>query len=55
MNRLGVIAAAGGAVAVGLAPVVPLLVAHDHDAFAVPTVPSTTATAAHTSAVDETA
>jgi len=38
MNRVGVIAAAGGAVAVGLAPVVPLVVAHNHDAFNVPTV-----------------
>jgi len=37
MNRVGVIAAAGGAVAVGIAPVVPLLVAHNHDAFDVPT------------------
>ena len=38
MNRAGVIAAAGGALAIGLAPVVPLLAAHDHDAFAVPDV-----------------
>ena len=38
MNRLGVIAAAGGAVAVGLAPAVPLLVAHNHAAFDVPTI-----------------
>jgi hypothetical protein len=38
MNRVGLIAAGGAAVAVGLAPVVPLLVAHNHGAFTVPTV-----------------
>jgi hypothetical protein len=38
MNRAGVIAAAAGAVAVGLAPVVPLLAAHDHATFTVPDV-----------------
>jgi hypothetical protein len=38
MNRTGVLAAAGGAVAIGLAPVVPLLAAHDRNAFAVPDV-----------------
>ena len=38
MNRAGVLAAAGGAVAIGLAPVVPLLLAHDRGAFAVPDV-----------------
>jgi hypothetical protein len=39
MKRVGLLAAAGGAVAIGLAPVVPLLLlAHDRDAFAVPDV-----------------
>ncbi|HET6171401.1 MAG TPA: HD-GYP domain-containing protein [Gaiellales bacterium] len=38
MNRAGLLAAAGGAVAIGLAPVVPLLLAHDRWAFAVPNV-----------------
>jgi HD domain len=38
MNRVGVLATAGGAVAVGLAPVVPLLAAHNRDAFTVPNV-----------------
>ena len=38
MNRAGLIVAAAGAVAVGLAPVVPLLLAHDRSAFAVPDV-----------------
>ncbi|MDX6596760.1 MAG: hypothetical protein QOE87_647 [Gaiellales bacterium] len=38
MNRVGVIAAAGGAVTIGLAPVVPLLIAHNRSAFAVPDV-----------------
>src|SRR5882672_9466389 len=38
MNRVGLIATAGAAVAVGLAPVVPLLLAHNHEAFTVPTV-----------------
>jgi HD-GYP domain-containing protein (c-di-GMP phosphodiesterase class II) len=38
MNRVGVLAAAGGAVAIGLAPIVPLVIAHNHDAFDVPTV-----------------
>jgi hypothetical protein len=38
MNRPGLFAAAGGAVAVGLAPVVPLLLTHDRDALAVPDV-----------------
>jgi hypothetical protein len=38
MNRAGLLAAAGGAVAVGLAPVVPLFLAHNHHAFAVPNV-----------------
>jgi hypothetical protein len=38
MNRVGLVAAAGGAVAIGLAPVVPLLVAHNRTAFAVPDV-----------------
>ncbi|MDX6621186.1 MAG: hypothetical protein QOK36_3572 [Gaiellales bacterium] len=38
MQRVGLIAAAGGAVAVGLAPVVPLLIAHNHGAIAVPSV-----------------
>jgi HD-GYP domain-containing protein (c-di-GMP phosphodiesterase class II) len=38
MNRAGLLAAAAGAVAIGLAPVVPLLIAHDREAFDVPTV-----------------
>ena len=38
MNRLGVLATAGGAVAIGLAPVVPLLMAHNSGAFTVPDV-----------------
>ena len=38
MNRAGLLAAAGGAVTIGLAPVVPLLLAHNRDAFAVPDV-----------------
>ena len=38
MNRIGVLATAGGAVAIGLAPVVPLLMAHNTAAFAVPNV-----------------
>ena len=38
MNRAGLFVAAGGAVAVGLAPVVPLLLAHNHAAFDVSTV-----------------
>ena len=38
MNRLGVLATAGGAVAIGLAPVVPLLMAHNTAAFDVPNV-----------------
>ena len=38
MKRLGVLATAGAAVAIGLAPVVPLLVAHNREAFTVPTV-----------------
>ncbi len=38
MKRLGVLAAAGGAVVIGLAPVVPLLAAHDRDAFTVPRI-----------------
>jgi hypothetical protein len=38
MNRAGLLVAAGGAVAIGLAPVVPLLVAHNRDAFAVPDI-----------------
>ena len=38
MNRVGVLATAGGAVAIGLAPVVPLLMAHNADAFNVPNV-----------------
>ena len=38
MLRAGVLATAGGAVAVGLAPVVPLLVAHNSHAFKVPDV-----------------
>ena len=38
MNRPGVLATAGGAVAIGLAPVVPLLMAHNTAAFAVPDV-----------------
>ena len=38
MNRAGLLAAAGGAVAIGLAPVVPLFLAHNRDAFAVPDV-----------------
>jgi HD-GYP domain-containing protein (c-di-GMP phosphodiesterase class II) len=38
MNRAGLLLAAGGAVAIGLAPIVPLLLTHDHAAFAVPTV-----------------
>jgi HD-GYP domain-containing protein (c-di-GMP phosphodiesterase class II) len=38
MNRVGVLATAGAAVAVGLAPVVPLLMAHNADAFDVPNV-----------------
>ena len=38
MNRAGLIAAAGGAVAIGLAPIVPLVLTHDRAAFAVPNV-----------------
>ena len=38
MNRLGVLATAGSAVAIGLAPVVPLLMAHNTAAFDVPNV-----------------
>ena len=38
MNRLGLAAAAAGAVAIGLAPVVPLVLVGDHRAFAVPDV-----------------
>ena len=38
MNRAGLLAAAAGAVAIGLAPVVPLVLAHNHAAFAVPDV-----------------
>jgi HD-GYP domain-containing protein (c-di-GMP phosphodiesterase class II) len=38
MNRVGVIAAAGTAIAVGLAPVVPLLLAHNRHAFTIPNV-----------------
>jgi HD-GYP domain-containing protein (c-di-GMP phosphodiesterase class II) len=38
MKRAGLILAAGGAIAVGLAPVVPLLLAHNHAAFTVPDV-----------------
>jgi HD-GYP domain-containing protein (c-di-GMP phosphodiesterase class II) len=38
MKRVGVLAAAGGAVAIGLAPVVPLLMAHNAGAFVVPDV-----------------
>ena len=38
MNRVGVLATAGAAVAIGLAPVVPLVMAHNADAFAVPNV-----------------
>ena len=38
MNRAGLLGAAGGGVAIGLAPVVPLLLTHDHDSFAVPDV-----------------
>ncbi|MDP9259739.1 MAG: HD-GYP domain-containing protein [Actinomycetota bacterium] len=38
MNRAGLLVAAGGAVVIGLAPVVPLLVTHDRAAFAVPEV-----------------
>jgi HD-GYP domain-containing protein (c-di-GMP phosphodiesterase class II) len=38
MNRAGVLATAGGAVAIGLAPVVPLLVAHNRNAFTAPSV-----------------
>ncbi|MDX6629182.1 MAG: hypothetical protein QOH00_1428 [Gaiellales bacterium] len=38
MNRAGLLAAATGAVVIGLAPVVPLLLTHDHNAFAVPDV-----------------
>jgi hypothetical protein len=38
MNRAGLLAAAGGAVTIGLAPVVPLLLAHNRDALAVPDV-----------------
>jgi HD-GYP domain-containing protein (c-di-GMP phosphodiesterase class II) len=36
MNRAGLLVAAGGAVAVGLAPVVPLALAHDRHAFSLP-------------------
>ena len=38
MNRAGLLVAAAGAVAIGLAPVAPLLLAHNRDAFAVPDV-----------------
>jgi HD-GYP domain-containing protein (c-di-GMP phosphodiesterase class II) len=38
MNRVGLIATAGAAVLVGLAPIVPLLMAHNHEAFTVPSV-----------------
>ena len=38
MNRVGVLATAGGAVAIGLAPVVPLVLAHNREAFEVPNV-----------------
>jgi hypothetical protein len=38
MNRAGLAAAAGGAVVIGVAPVVPLLLAHNRPAFAVPDV-----------------
>jgi HD-GYP domain-containing protein (c-di-GMP phosphodiesterase class II) len=38
MNRAGLVVAAAGAVVIGLAPVVPLLLTHDRDAFAVPDV-----------------
>jgi HD-GYP domain-containing protein (c-di-GMP phosphodiesterase class II) len=38
MNRLGLAAAAGAAIVIGLAPVVPLLLVGDHAAFAVPDV-----------------
>jgi HD-GYP domain-containing protein (c-di-GMP phosphodiesterase class II) len=38
MNRAGVLAAAGGALAVGLAPIVPLVLAHDRGGFDVPAV-----------------
>ena len=38
MNRVGVLATAGGAVAIGLAPVVPLLMAHNDGTFKVPDV-----------------
>ncbi len=38
MSRAGVLATAGAAVAIGLAPVVPLLMAHDAEAFTVPNV-----------------
>ena len=38
MQRFGVLATAGAAVAIGLAPVVPLVVAHDREAFTVPTI-----------------
>ena len=38
MNRAGLLGAAGGGVAIGLAPVMPLLLTHDHDSLAVPDV-----------------
>lgn len=38
MNRAGLIAAAGGAIAIGLAPVVPLVLTHNRNAFTVPDV-----------------
>ncbi|MDX6571439.1 MAG: hypothetical protein QOC86_595 [Gaiellales bacterium] len=38
MDRAGTLAAAGGAVVVGLAPVLPLLLTHDRDAFDAPAV-----------------
>jgi hypothetical protein len=38
MHRVGVLATAGGALAIGLAPVVPLVLAHNRDAFTVPNV-----------------
>jgi hypothetical protein len=38
MNRVGVLATAGAAVAIGLAPVVPLVMAHNAGAFDVPKV-----------------
>ena len=38
MNRLGVLATAGAAVAIGIAPVVPLVMAHNTAAFDVPDV-----------------